>query len=79
MVAQNGSVAPVVAGSALTLRESLEAMLLPSGNNYSDLARELGVRIGATPTLERRTAWLAEHGLADTTHRRLERALARRT
>ena len=35
MVAQNGSVAPVAAGSSLTLRESLEAMLLPSGNNYA--------------------------------------------
>ena len=34
-ILENGSVAPVVAGMALTQREAFETMLLPSANNYS--------------------------------------------
>ena len=65
MVAQNGSVAPVAAGSTLTLRESLEAMLLPSGNNYAiSIANWAFGSEGAL--VERANAWLAEHGLAAT-------------
>lgn len=65
MVAQNGSVAPVVAGSTLTLRESLEAMLLPSGNNYAISIANWA--FGSEAALaERANAWLAEHGLAAT-------------
>jgi len=34
-IAENGSVAPVVAGMVLSQREAFETMLLPSANNYS--------------------------------------------
>jgi serine-type D-Ala-D-Ala carboxypeptidase (penicillin-binding protein 5/6) len=65
MVAQNGSVAPVVAGSTLSLKESLEAMMLPSGNNYSiSLANWAFGSVDAY--LERANAWLAEHELTRT-------------
>jgi serine-type D-Ala-D-Ala carboxypeptidase (penicillin-binding protein 5/6) len=65
MVAQNGSVAPVVAGSSLSLRESLEAMLLPSGNNYAiSIANWAFGSVDAF--LERANGWLGEHGLAST-------------
>ena len=64
-VAQNSSVAPVVAGSTLTLRESLEAMLLPSGGNYSiSIANWAFGSVDAF--LERARAWLDEHGLVNT-------------
>lgn len=65
MVAQNGSVAPVVPGAMLTLRESLEAMLLPSGNNYAISLANWG--FGSVDALvERANAWLVEHGLVNT-------------
>lgn len=65
MVAQNGSVAPVVPGATLTLRESLEAMLLPSGNNYAISLANWG--FGSVDALvARANAWLAEHGLVNT-------------
>ncbi|AWB95527.1 D-alanyl-D-alanine carboxypeptidase [Agromyces badenianii] len=64
-VAQNSSVAPVAAGSTLTLRESLEAMLLPSGGNYSiSIANWAFGSVDAY--LERARAWAAEQGLAET-------------
>ncbi|MRX44863.1 D-alanyl-D-alanine carboxypeptidase family protein [Agromyces kandeliae] len=65
MVAQNGSVAPVVAGSELSLKESLEAMMLPSGNNYSiSLANWAFGSVDGY--LERASAWLSGHGLTET-------------
>ncbi|WP_438856012.1 D-alanyl-D-alanine carboxypeptidase family protein [Agromyces sp. M3QZ16-3] len=65
MIAQNGSVAPVVAGSELSLKESLEAMMLPSGNNYSiSLANWAFGSVDAY--VERATAWLADHDLTAT-------------
>lgn len=65
MVAQNGSVAPVAAGTTLSLRQSLEAMMLPSGNNYSiSLAQWAFGSVDAY--LERARAWVAERGLANT-------------
>ncbi|MDQ2661301.1 MAG: D-alanyl-D-alanine carboxypeptidase [Actinomycetota bacterium] len=66
MVAQNGSVAPVAAGSTLTLKESLEAMLLPSGNNYAISIANWAFGSEAA-LVERGNAWLAERGLT-TTH-----------
>jgi D-alanyl-D-alanine carboxypeptidase (penicillin-binding protein 5/6) len=36
VIAENGSVAPVVAGMKLSQREAFTAMLLPSANNYSE-------------------------------------------
>lgn len=65
MVAQNGSVAPVVAGSSLTLRESLAAMMLPSGNNYAISVANWALG-SVDATVERGNAWLAEHGLQST-------------
>ncbi|MFD4419976.1 D-alanyl-D-alanine carboxypeptidase family protein [Agromyces sp. NPDC058484] len=65
MVAQNGSVAPVAAGSTLTLRESLEAMLLPSGNNYAISIANWAFGSEAA-LVERADAWLAEHELTTT-------------
>lgn len=65
MVAQNGSVAPVAAGTTLSLRQSLEAMMLPSGNNYSiSLAQWAFGSVDAY--LERARGWVAEHGLSNT-------------
>ena len=64
-VAQNSSVAPVVAGSTLTLRESLEAMLLPSGGNYSiSIANWAFGSVDGYLTAAR--AWLDGHGLVNT-------------
>ncbi|QTX04741.1 D-alanyl-D-alanine carboxypeptidase family protein [Agromyces archimandritae] len=66
MIAQNGSVAPVAAGSSLSLVESLEAMLLPSGNNYAiSITNWAFGSPGAF--LERARAWLAEQGFEHTT------------
>jgi len=65
MIAQNGSVAPVQAGATLTLRESLEAMLLPSGNNYAISIANWAFG-SVDGFLERARAWLDAHGLADT-------------
>ena len=65
MVAQNGSVAPVQAGATLTLRESLEALLLPSGNNYGVSLANWAFGSEAAYA-ERAQAWLAEHGLTAT-------------
>ncbi len=62
MVAQNGSVAPVKAGATLSLRESLEAMLLPSGNNYANSLAIWG--FGSIDAyVARANAWAAEQGL----------------
>ncbi|WP_308796252.1 D-alanyl-D-alanine carboxypeptidase family protein [Agromyces silvae] len=66
MVAQNGSVAPVAAGTSLSLTQSLEAMLLPSGNNYAiSIANWAFGSEGAY--VEAANAWLAEHGFTETT------------
>lgn len=66
MVAQNGSVAPVPAGSSLTLKQSLEAMLLPSGNNYAISLSNwaFGSEQGLVDAAR---AWLDAHGLVHTT------------
>ena len=62
MVAQNGSVAPVAAGATLSLRESLEAMMLPSGNNYANSLAIWG--FGSIDAyVDRASAWAAEQGL----------------
>ncbi|GAA1843341.1 D-alanyl-D-alanine carboxypeptidase family protein [Agromyces salentinus] len=65
MVAQNGSVAPVEAGATLSLRESLEALLIPSGNNYGISISNWAFGSEAA-LVERANAWLAEHGLVNT-------------
>jgi len=65
MVAQNGSVAPVAAGTSLTLTQSLEAMLLPSGNNYAISIATWAFGSEAA-YVDAAREWLAAHGLAET-------------
>jgi len=65
MIAQNGSVAPVEPGISLTLVQSLEAMLLPSGNNYAISISNWA--FGSQEAfLERARTWLADHGFQHT-------------
>ncbi|WP_165314392.1 D-alanyl-D-alanine carboxypeptidase family protein [Agromyces protaetiae] len=65
MIAQNGSVAPVEAGATLTLKESLEAMLLPSGNNYAISIANWAFGSEAAYA-DAANAWLAAHGFTET-------------
>ncbi|WP_172979627.1 D-alanyl-D-alanine carboxypeptidase family protein [Agromyces agglutinans] len=62
MVAQNGSVAPVSPGTTLSLVESLEALMLPSGNNYAISIANWAFGSEAAYT-EAANAWLAAKGL----------------
>ena len=64
-LAQDGSVAPVTAGSSLTENQTLEAMLLPSANNY---ATSLAVwAYGSVPAyLTAAQAWLGRRHLSHT-------------
>ncbi len=65
VMAENGSVAPVVAGMVLSERQALEAMMLPSANNYA-----LSLAVWAYGSLDAYLAaakdWLAKNGLDDT-------------
>ena len=65
VVADGGSVAPVSAGTTLSERQSLAALLLASGNNY---AESLAVwAYGSMDAfLAAARAWLDEHGLEST-------------
>ncbi|MFZ4896317.1 D-alanyl-D-alanine carboxypeptidase family protein [Plantibacter sp. Mn2098] len=65
-IAENGSWAPVVEGSVFTQRQVLEAMMLPSANNYS---KTLAIwAFGSVDAfLEATRVWLADHGLTGTT------------
>ncbi|AMB58617.1 hypothetical protein AWU67_06815 [Microterricola viridarii] len=65
-IAENGSWEEVVSGSVLTQRQVLEAMMLPSANNYSKTLviwafGSVDEFLGATQT------WLDKHGLTGTT------------
>lgn len=63
--AEGGSWAPVVAGSTMTEKQALEAMLLPSANNYAmSLATWAYGSIPAFVTAA--NAWAAAHGLTGT-------------
>jgi serine-type D-Ala-D-Ala carboxypeptidase (penicillin-binding protein 5/6) len=66
VIAENGSVAPVVAGMKLTQRQAFTAMLLPSANNY---AESLAVwAYGSVDAyLSAAADWLAKNGLTGTT------------
>ena len=64
-VAQNSSVAPVGGASTLTLRESLEAMLLPSGGNYSISIANWAFG-SVDGFLDAARAWLDARGLVNT-------------
>lgn len=66
VIAEGGSAAPVVAGSVFTERQLLEAMMLPSANNYSITVANWAY--GSMPEfLDAAKAWLADHDLAGTT------------
>ncbi|TFC25360.1 D-alanyl-D-alanine carboxypeptidase [Cryobacterium sp. MDB1-18-2] len=66
VLAQDGSVAPVVSGMVLSQRQALEGMLLPSANNYSiTLANWAFGSVDAYLKVAR--AWLTDHGLTGTT------------
>lgn len=64
-IAEDGSVAPVVAGMKLTERQALTTMLLPSANNY---ATSLAVwAYGSVDKyLAAASTWLAKHDLTGT-------------
>ena len=65
VVAEGGSWAPVVAGTSMTERQALEAMLLPSANNYAiSLANWAYGSTGAYLTAA--NAWIVSHGLSGT-------------
>jgi len=66
VLAQDGSVAPVVSGMVLSQRQALEGMLLPSANNYSiTLANWAFGSVDAYLKVAR--SWLSAHGLTGTT------------
>lgn len=65
-IAENGSAAPVVAGSQFTQRQMLEALLLPSANNYS-ISLAVWAYGSVDAYLEAARAWLDARGLTGTT------------
>lgn len=65
VIAEDGSWAPVVAGSTMTEKQALESMLLPSANNYAiSLANWSYGSVGAFLTAA--NAWLAKNKLTGT-------------
>jgi D-alanyl-D-alanine carboxypeptidase (penicillin-binding protein 5/6) len=65
VIADGGSWAPVVAGSTMTEKQALEAMLLPSANNYAiSLANWAYGSVDAY--LKAARSWLASHNLSGT-------------
>lgn len=65
-IAENGSSAPVVAGMVLTEREALEAMLLPSANNYAVSLANWAFG-SVDKYLAAATTWINAHNLTATT------------
>jgi D-alanyl-D-alanine carboxypeptidase (penicillin-binding protein 5/6) len=64
-IAEGGSAAPVVPGAVFTERQLLEAMMLPSANNYSVTLANWA--FGSLPAfLEAASDWLSVHDLAGT-------------
>ncbi|MEI3867863.1 D-alanyl-D-alanine carboxypeptidase [Microbacterium sp. CCNWLW134] len=63
---QNVTIAPMPAGSSMTLRGALATMLIPSASNYADVVSTwaFGSRSGFVAAAR---AWLDAHGLAQTT------------
>jgi D-alanyl-D-alanine carboxypeptidase (penicillin-binding protein 5/6) len=62
VVAQGGSSAPVPVGGTLTLRQSLEAMLLPSGNNYA-ISLAVWAFGSVDAYVQRANEWTAAQGM----------------
>ncbi|MGK9146924.1 D-alanyl-D-alanine carboxypeptidase [Plantibacter flavus] len=65
-IAENGSAAPVVAGSVFTQRQMFEALLLPSANNYS-ISLAVWAFGSVDAYLDAARTWLDAHGLTGTT------------
>jgi len=65
-IAENGSSAPVVAGMVLTERQALEAMLLPSANNYA-VSLATWAYGSVDKYLAAASAWITAHKLTGTT------------
>jgi D-alanyl-D-alanine carboxypeptidase (penicillin-binding protein 5/6) len=65
-IAEDGSSAPVVAGMVLTERQALEAMLLPSANNYA-VSLATWAYGSVDKYLAAASAWIAAHNLTATT------------
>jgi D-alanyl-D-alanine carboxypeptidase (penicillin-binding protein 5/6) len=64
-IAEGGSAAPVVPGSVFTERQLLQAMMLPSANNYSITLATWA--FGSMPAfLQAASDWLAVHNFAGT-------------
>ncbi|MET4636956.1 D-alanyl-D-alanine carboxypeptidase [Mycetocola sp. 2940] len=64
-IAEGGSASPVVPGSVFTERQLLQAMMLPSANNYSITLANWA--FGSMPAfLSAASDWLAAHDLAGT-------------
>lgn len=64
-IANDGSSAPVVVGATMTQREMLEAMLIPSANNYATALAEWSYG-SLDDFLVGARAWLDQRGLTDT-------------
>jgi D-alanyl-D-alanine carboxypeptidase (penicillin-binding protein 5/6) len=65
VIAEGGSWAPVVAGEQLTERQALEAMMLPSANNYA-ISLAIWAYGSVDAFLSAGNAWLAHHGFTGT-------------
>jgi serine-type D-Ala-D-Ala carboxypeptidase (penicillin-binding protein 5/6) len=65
VIAQGGSWAPVVAGENLTEKQALEAMLLPSANNYA-ISLAIWSYGSVEAFLTAGNAWLKAHHFSDT-------------
>jgi D-alanyl-D-alanine carboxypeptidase (penicillin-binding protein 5/6) len=65
VIAQNGSSARVVVGATLTQRQMLEALMLPSANNYSIMLADWAYG-SLEKFLEAANNWLTAKGLTDT-------------
>jgi D-alanyl-D-alanine carboxypeptidase (penicillin-binding protein 5/6) len=65
VVSLGGSWAPVVAGTTLTEKQALEAMLVPSANNYA-ISLANWAYGSMTAYLAAANAWLASHNLSGT-------------
>ncbi len=66
VIAENGSVAPVVSGMVLSEREALQAMLIPSANNYS-ISLAVWAYGSVDAYLAAAASWLKAKGLTGTT------------
>lgn len=65
VVAEGGSWAPVVAGEKLTEKQSIEAMMLPSANNYA-ISLAIWAFGSVDSFLTAANAWLKGHNFSDT-------------